>query len=112
MTQWTKNGAVGIAALAAGLAMAATALTPKTTVQAASYAAVRVPSLSQQIEGADELALHATGGGHVTAISRATTSTWVVTVDKNGHSQNVWVNLLTSQVLKVVSGTASPMAIH
>ena len=112
MIQWMKSRAVGIAALTAGLLMAATALTPKNSVQAASYAGMRVPSLSQQIEGADELALQAIGGGRVTAISRATASTWVVTVNKNGQSQNVWVNLLKGQVLKMVNGTASPMAIH
>ncbi len=128
MTHGMKNGAMGMAGVAAGLVIAVAGLSSGSSVQAASqssvaaagapvaaspsYTGMRTPSLAQQVEGADELALSATGGGRVTAIRRAITSTWVVTVKKSGQSQNVWVNLPNNQVLKTAYGTASPLAIH
>lgn len=114
-----KNWLVGAGIAAVGLGMMipagmANAASHTGQVSGSTVHAMAPKSMSDLVEGADEVALHALKGGRVIAISRLgkTTNEWIVTVRKTGATYNVWVNGNTSAAMNVALGKASSSAIR
>lgn len=126
MTQWVKTWLRGVAGGAAGLGLALGVVGQGGAVNAATGSAsaaaaqvvpgtmVRLGSLGDQVENADQTAVQAIGGGQVVAIQRVagSTSEWVVTVDRQGSHENVWVNDVNGHVVKTALGMAGASAIR